>query len=182
MQYKKETNNLALLIFQRILYKYLFLMTKEEKTTTLFIIQCKCYFLTNVDKINLVITSHHRPTWQEVWVQVGHLDILGSFCHSNLFIYIIDVNFTSQFFRLWICTGHLKHMYLSRVVLSEMMKLRWRAQVVKECRQCQHEQKTAENKLKKKKKKKVLFDSLAESHSQSCLSVSLCFRSFKSSP
>ena len=28
--YKKQTNNLKLLIFRRILYKYLFLMTLEE--------------------------------------------------------------------------------------------------------------------------------------------------------
>ena len=39
-----------------------------------------------------------------------------------------------------------------------------------------------EEKEKEKKKKKVLFHSLGVSHSQSLLSVSLCFRSFKSSP
>ena len=39
-----------------------------------------------------------------------------------------------------------------------------------------------EEKEKKKRKKKVLFHSLGVSHSQSLLSVSLCFRSFKSSP
>ena len=56
-----------------------------------------------------------------------------------------------------------------------MMKLRWRTQVVKECRQCQHEQKTAERQLKtnkqtnkqKQKTKTVLFDSQEASQSES---------------
>ena len=93
-------------------------------------------------------SGNHISSWQDGRVQVGHLDILGSLCHSDLSIYITDVTFTSRFFRLWICIEHLKYMYLSRVVLSEMMKVRRRAQVVKECRKCQHEQKTAERQLK----------------------------------
>ena len=86
---------------------YLFMMTEQNSRKILFTFQLcnKCWQNKSSWYIMplMVITSHHSSTWQEMWVQVGHQDILGSVTHSNLAAYIIYANFTSDFFRLWIC-------------------------------------------------------------------------------
>ena len=91
IQYKKKSFNIAH-ISQDL--TYLFLMTEQNNIKTLFSFHCQCNF----------VTSHHRSTWQRMWVHIGYQYISGSVTHSNLSTYVIYDNFTSHFFRLRIST------------------------------------------------------------------------------